>query len=136
MKLASLALFVLPLLANFAFAADGTEEFDTPSHNMCCHFVPASGTSVHSTLDGSDELNCSRVQPKYWNITLTALGKVKVYKHPGEVAGCGSSTILEYGQSHIYGDFRCTSETTGLTCLNSHGKGFTLSKSGLKNIKP
>lgn len=133
MKLAFLA---LPLLATSAFAASGLEEFDTPSHNICCVFIAAPGTAVHPTPDGLDEISCSRVKPKYWTVDLTALGKMTVYKHPGEVPGCGSSTILEYGQSKAYGDFSCTSETSGLTCVNSHGKGFKLSKTGLVKITP
>jgi hypothetical protein len=136
MKLIPLTFLVLPLLAAAAVAASSETEFDTPSHNMCCHFIPGPGNSVHTTLDGSDELNCSRVEPKYWTVTLTALGKMKVYKNPGEVPGCGSPNILQYGQSQDYGDFNCVSETSGLTCLNANGKGFKLSKTGLKKIKP
>jgi hypothetical protein len=125
-----LPLFIAPALANEIL------DFDVPSHNMCCSYVPAGGTANHSTLDGTDELTCSRVKPKYWIVSLTTGGMMKVYKNPGEVPGCGNPTILGYGESRDYGDFNCTSETTGLTCLNAAGKGFKLSKSGLKKIKP
>lgn len=36
--------------------------------------------------------------------------------------------VIEYGQTLQYGNFTCTSEKTGLTCINLDGHGFKLSK--------
>lgn len=118
-----------------ASAGDGDAEasFDTPSHNMCCHYIPAGGNGVYTTPDGSAELTCSRQQPQYWTVSLTELGRFKVDKNPGEVPGCGNEEVLAYGKTRHDGPFTCTSRTSGLTC-KTNGKGFTLSKKGLKKI--
>ncbi len=135
----TLSFITLAFCSTAVFAGDassGDDEqvsFDTPSRNMCCTYTPAGGTTVYSTPDGSAELSCSRVEPKYWTVSLTELGKYKVYKNPGEVPGCGNTDILGYGETRHDGPFTCKSKTSGITCT-VHGKGFTLSKAGLKKI--
>ena len=36
--------------------------------------------------------------------------------------------VLRYGTSRRFGPFKCTSRTTGLTCRNARGHGWTLSR--------
>lgn len=36
--------------------------------------------------------------------------------------------VIEYGQTEDFGDIRCISQMTGLTCTNSDGHGFFLSR--------
>jgi hypothetical protein len=139
MRVLLIGLFFAPIFAVSAFAGDGggggdvEAEFDTPSHNMCCHYIPEGGTSVYTTPDGSAEMICQREKPQYWTVSLTALGKLKVDKHPGEQAGCGGTNVIEYGETRHDGPFTCISSTSGITCV-VNGRGFSLAKSGLKKI--
>lgn len=132
MKKIIVGLMILTSCAASALA-DGEASFDTPSRNMCCHYIPAGGNSVYTTPDGSAELSCDRVAPKYWVVSFTELGRLKIEKNPGEVPGCGNPDILGYGQTRVDGPFTCTSSTSGLTCKAGR-KGFKLSKTGFKKI--
>jgi hypothetical protein len=115
---------------DFKETAHGITDFDTPSMNMCCSYIP--------TKDTGPLLACTRVQPKYWSVNLEATGKLTVYKNPGEVPGCGYGqpvgNVLGYGETWSAGGFSCTSAKTGLTCTHK-GKGFVLSRKGLKEVR-
>jgi hypothetical protein len=137
MRVGNLGLIFFMSAMSTALAGDDGDSqisFDTPSHNICCNYTPAGGTVVYKTPDGSAELSCHREKPQYWIVSFTEKGLLKVYKHPGEVPGCGNPDILAYGEARRDGPFTCVSKTNGLTCT-AKGKGFTLSKSGLKEIK-
>ncbi|NMD09117.1 MAG: hypothetical protein GYA66_14190 [Phyllobacteriaceae bacterium] len=131
-KTLPLAITLFAFLASPALAIDFTEsdtgliEFDMPSGNICCTYVPDAPEGV--------KLSCSRVEPKYWIVTLTSDGEMKVYKNPGEVPGCGTGeamgNVFEYGTTWKKSGFKCTSTTTGLKCM-ANGTGFKLSKAGL-----
>ncbi len=136
MKNIVLGLSMIMGAGGFALADDGDDlsvSFDTPSHNMCCTYIPTGGTGVYTPPDGLAELSCHRVEPKYWIVSFSESGRLKVYKNPGEVPGCGHSDVLAYGDSRHDGPFTCTSRTSGLTC-KTNGKGFSLSKKGLQKI--
>jgi hypothetical protein len=115
---------------DFKETANGITDFDTPSLNMCCTYVP--------TKDTGPLLSCSREKPKYWTVILESPGKMTVYKNPGEVPGCGYGqpigNVLGYGETWNGGDFSCASAKSGLTCTYK-GKGFVMSRKGLKEIK-
>jgi hypothetical protein len=124
----SFACLATPALAvDFEMNSNGSIDFDMPSGNICCSFVN------HET-DGP-LLQCTRVKPKYWIVQLSMDGELSVNKNPGEVPGCGYGAplgnIFEYGTSWTEGPFKCTSSTSGVKCL-AHGRGFKLSKAGLK----
>ncbi len=132
LKSMPLAALFATLIAAPAFAIDfatsdsGTIEFDMPSGNICCSYIP-------DAADGP-LLSCSRVQPKYWTVTLTPDGEMNVYKNPGEVPGCGYGeplgNVFDYGTKWKKAGFTCTSSTSGLKCM-ANGTGFKLSRSGL-----
>ena len=44
-----------------------------------------------------------------------------------------NKSIVGYGETRNNGPFTCKSETSGLTCM-ANGKGFKLSKAGIKKI--
>jgi hypothetical protein len=115
---------------DFKTSDNGTIDFDTPSMNMCCSYVPDASDAAH--------LSCSREKPKYWTVILEDSGKMTVYKNPGEVPGCGYGkplgNVLGYGENWSAGGFTCTSAQTGLTCKLGR-KGFSLSRKGLKELK-
>ena len=61
---ASFAFFMLaaPALAvEFEPNDQGFTEFNMPSGNIGCFYVPAGGTDVYKTSDGGAELSCDRV---------------------------------------------------------------------------
>lgn len=116
-----------PALAiDFTPSDGGTTEFDMPSGNICCSYIP-------DAADGP-LLSCSRVKPKYWTVTLTPDGEMHVYKNPGEVPGCGYGeplgNVFDYGTKWKKNGIVCTSSTSGLKCM-ANGTGFKLSRSGL-----
>jgi hypothetical protein len=115
---------------DFKQSAKGIIDFDTPSLNMCCSYFPEK--------DSGPSLSCSREKPKYWTVVLKSTGKMTVYKNPGEVPGCGYGkpigNVLGYGETWSADGFSCTSAKSGLTCT-LNGKGFVLSRKGLKDIK-
>ncbi len=115
---------------DFKQAENGIIDFDTPSMNICCSYVP--------NKEPGPLLSCSRVKPKYWTVILEATGKMTVYKNPGEVPGCGYGqpigNVLGYGENWSAGKISCTSAKSGLTC-SLNGTGFVLSRKGLKELK-
>lgn len=122
-----LALLATPALAiDFTESENGLIEFDMPSGNICCTYNPENPDGVM--------LSCTRVEPKYWIVMLSADGDMNVYKNPGEVPGCGTGeamgNVFEYGTTWKKSGFKCTSSTTGLKCM-ANGTGFKLSKAGL-----
>jgi hypothetical protein len=71
---------------DFTPAAKGIIDFDTPSMNMCCSYVP--------NKESGPLLSCSREKPKYWTVVLESMGKMTVYKNPGDVATVNPSAMF------------------------------------------
>jgi hypothetical protein len=101
--------------------AQSTVEFTLPSGNIGCTYVPAGGTEVYEPRDGGPELICTRVEPSYVTISMTASSDPIRTDNPGEQGCCGLDTILQYGQSLQLGPFFCSSATTGLSCTGPNG---------------
>ncbi len=51
---------------------------------------------------------------------------------PTDAAIDGQAVVLGYGQSFKRGGLLCTSETSGVTCMNAAGHGFSLSRTSQK----
>lgn len=76
---ASLAFLMLaaPALAvEFEPNDQGFTEFNMPSGNIGCFYVPAGGTDVYKTSDGGAELSCDRVEPSYVRVMMGDSGKL------------------------------------------------------------
>src|SRR6185295_6088025 len=66
---------------------DVPNEFQAPSGNIGCDYVPAGGTETYSTPDGGPQLICDRVEPAYVRFTLSAHGAATLIEQVGD-AGC------------------------------------------------
>ncbi|MGB8813245.1 MAG: DUF6636 domain-containing protein [Paracoccaceae bacterium] len=108
--------------------AEGVVEFNLPSGNIACIFIPQGGSSVYYPVDGGPELSCTRVEPVYVIVTLGPKGRAKAYENPGERGCCSEAQVLQYGNSWSAGPFHCTSAKTGLTCTSGNGHGFSMSR--------
>ena len=105
----ALGLFASPALAiDFEANDQGNIDFDMPSGNMCCSYIP-------DAADGP-LLECTRVKPKYWIVQLSADGALNVNKNPGEVPGCGygepMGNVFSYGTTWHKGPFKCSSSSS------------------------
>jgi hypothetical protein len=111
----------------------------TPSHNIFCMASPA--------MEGqpTPELRCDIRQmttrpprppancPESWGdaffIDPTGPGKLMCH---GDTVTNPSYPVLAYGRTwSVYG-FACLSQTTGLTCRNAQGHGFSISREAQK----
>jgi hypothetical protein len=105
-------------------------EFQLPSGNIGCIYIPEGGTPVYKPPGGLAELQCDRIAPTYIRVNFSAKGKAKVVTEPGEAPCCGGE-VLPYGEKWTAGPFTCTSATNGLTCRRSE-RGFILSRRGAR----
>src|SRR5262245_35813496 len=64
--------------------ADSPDEFQSPSGNIGCQYVPAGGTETYTTPDGGPQLICDRVAPAYVRFTLSAHGAAALHDHVGD----------------------------------------------------
>jgi hypothetical protein len=116
-------------------AAQDLPSIQTPSHNIFCMASPA--------MEGqpTPELRCDIRQmtnrgppapsncPMSWGdaffVDPTGPGKLMCH---GDTVTNPSDPVLAYGTSwNVYG-FTCLSQTTGLTCRNGQGHGFSISR--------
>jgi hypothetical protein len=102
-------------------------EFQLPSGNIGCVYVPAGGTAVYQTPDGRAELACDRVAPTYVRLVMSETGPAALQENLGE-APCCSGETLAYGATWTQGPFTCQSAESGLTCANGDGHRFALSR--------
>lgn len=126
------ATLMLAAISTPAFAIEftpldsGIVDFDMPSGNICCSFIP---DAAEGAL-----LSCSRVEPSYWTVILMPDGEMTVDKNPGEVPGCGYGqalgNIFIYGSTWAQSGITCTSSESGLQC-SANGRGFKLRRAGL-----
>jgi hypothetical protein len=129
------AAFALPVLALPALA-DGYG-FMTPSANIYCNGSLAGGPG------GTSEITCFLVEtsgpppaPKpagcrgVWGqaFALAARGRAEMLCLDRPPQRANYTDIAPYGVSAEFGDITCRSESTGLTCRNTTGNGFALSR--------
>jgi len=97
--------------------------FYSPSGNISCE--------LNYHLDGQILMSCQMIAPRVW-VEMGVTGK---YTIACTGKGCGPlspqpAPTLAYGTATGAGPFRCTSATTGVTCL-ADGRGFQISRSGV-----
>jgi hypothetical protein len=118
-------------LAVFSPDAGGQVTFVMPSHNVECTYTPAGGTPVYKPSDGGPELSCDRREPRYLRIVLTPKS-IKRFDDVGDQGCCGTKNPFPYGMRWSRGPFVCESLETGLTCRNSDGRGFAVSRQNVE----
>jgi hypothetical protein len=102
-------------------------EFQLPSGNIGCVYIPAGGTAVYQSPDGRAELQCDRIAPTYIRIIMSETGAAAVHEDVSDAPCCSGETVA-YGQSWSRGPFTCQSAEAALTCTNADGHGLTLSR--------
>jgi hypothetical protein len=107
-----------------------TDEFITPSGNIWCELNdPWLGCDIGTGLNPEPS---SEFCGADW---------AGLFIEPGRFSGPGCSgdekptvsadaPVLEYGETWKHGDIRCRSRSSGLTCKDSSGFGFTLARAG------
>lgn len=108
--------------------ANGPADFEAPSGNVGCNYIPEGGNGVYHSPDGGAELICDRIAPLYLRFSLSAHGISTIQDHVLDTGCCGGP-VLPYGAHWQGGPFACDMRETGLTCNNTDGHGFTLSRS-------
>lgn len=103
------------------------EEFQLPSGNIGCAYIPVGGTDVYRSPDGRAELQCDRIAPTYIRIVMSETGPAVLHEEVSEAPCCSGETVA-YGQSWSRGPFSCQSAEAGLTCTNADGNAFSLSR--------
>ena len=110
--------------------------FYSPSHNIYCNYYDAGGEVGSAYHDNGSEIHCALLQPKPTVVVLTGHGKMTV-THPAkaemESVYAEKENVLDYGTFRHDGAHVCKSTTAGMICT-VHGKGFMLSKKGVKKI--
>jgi hypothetical protein len=120
-----------PLAVNFPADSRGQISFVMPSKNIGCTFTPQGGTAVYQPFDGGPELSCDRIKPQYVRLVVTPK-TVRRFDDVGDQDCCGVDNVIAYGSRWTQGPFICESADTGLTCRHSSGRGFSVSREGIR----
>jgi len=127
-----------------AVAAGGAKAQDlvgaqTPSHNIFCLASPAGQDQPTAELRCDIEQTSTRAPPAPKSCPLSwgdafvvdPSGPGRRLCH-GDTVKNADDQVIAYGtQWRIYG-FVCTSQTSGLTCVNGQGHGFSLARASQK----
>src|ERR1700722_10679244 len=116
------------------------DAFLSPGHQVWCVMNP---TAVSCFTGGAPP--AATAHPAQRGGPLTAGGRVSTcfVANPGVSAVCtqnwdSSASVLKYGQTSEIGDFRCTSATTGISCIlltgKAAGKGFVITDTGVRRV--
>ena len=109
-----------------------------PSHNIFCLASPAQdGQPAEVRCDIQQTSTKPPKPPKScplsWGdaFVLDPTGPGRLFCH-GDTTANPQDPVIAYGtQWRVYG-FICTSQTTGLTCVNGQGHGFSLARAAQK----
>jgi hypothetical protein len=132
---AALTLAALTVCGITAAAAQDLLSAQAPSHNIACLAAPAGPDQPRPQLR-CDIRNTNTRPPRApascplsWGdaFVLDPTGPGRLFCH-GDTTANPDAPVIAYGtQWRPYG-FICTSQTTGLTCVNGAGHGFSLSR--------
>ncbi|OBJ61778.1 hypothetical protein [Mycobacterium sp. 1423905.2] len=102
--------------------------FLAPSGNLSCEVDYRRGSGI------TDGAYCQTDSPPQ-SVQMTADGAIKPCTGVGCLGNAGQGTpTLGYGQTAGIGPFTCQSETSGVTCTVTSGRGFTISTAGITPV--
>ena len=125
----------LAALAAGEAQAQGFLGAQTPSHNIFCQASPPDQDTPTAELRCDIQQTSNRAPkapkscPLSWGdaFVLRPTGRATLLCH-GDTVANRDDPVIAYGtQWRAYG-FTCTSQTTGITCVNAQGHGFSLSR--------
>jgi hypothetical protein len=126
---------VLAAIWGGAAAAEGLVQFQSPSGNIHCMMLDASGEWRGTRCDIMEGTRSFAVPPEDCDLDWGHAFEVPSGGAAGPV--CAGDTvadpgaaILGYGASITHGGVTCTVERNGVTCANAAGRGFMISRSG------
>jgi hypothetical protein len=126
------ALIVVFLLAASPAVADDLLFFRSPTGNISC--LIATGEFAVARCDMRSLTPSFTAPPPGCDLDWGSTFEVTLSARKGALGCVGDSVIdpdaveLGYGQTISLGGFDCTSERSGMTCTNSVGHGFTISR--------
>ncbi|GAB3036303.1 hypothetical protein H7J11_21840 [Mycobacterium bourgelatii] len=102
--------------------------FLAPSHNLGCELSYHRGNGI------ADETYCQTDSPAQ-SVRMGPDGTFKTCAGVSCIGNASEDTpTLEYGSTASVGPFSCRSETSGVTCTVTTGRGFTISSSGITAV--
>lgn len=116
--------------------------FETPSHNIACGWF-ADGTRPSDTYLRCEIRSLLSPMPKRpascdvdwgYGMSIASTGGASVLCAGDTIRRQGSRSILSYGATWRRRGFVCTSASVGLTCRNTSGHGFFLSRERWKRF--
>ncbi len=145
MFLAPMAVLVMALaftvVSNASAHADvPIRGFQTPSKNINCTYYEYDEEPAVLGCEIRGYTGTTPRRPKDCEFDWNALPEIRE-KGKATLFACVSDTrwwidapVVKYGSTWKYGPFRCSVATTGVTCTNLSGRGFTLRRSSVKAI--
>lgn len=115
--------------------ADGITMFHTPSGNIHCALIEGDeGGMADCEIIRIERFTLPLKRPASCDLDWGNRFELSEDQGPampcyGDTVRDSASRILDYGDSMKAANITCTSEKSGLTCTDSSGHGFTLSKS-------
>ena len=102
--------------------------FVTPSGNLGCDMSYHRGSGI------PDETFCQTDSPPQ-TVRMSTDGSFKTCAGETCLGNAGEGTpTLAYGLTAGVGPFNCRSETSGITCTVTSGRGFTISRDGITPV--
>ncbi len=113
-------------------SVEGNVFFATPSGNLWCAYTPpGGGAASYPSPNGSAQLTCHRLAPRFAVVVLGERGPASRVDPEGDWPHHDGLPVLGYGDTWRAGPFDCTSRRKGLTCRSTGGGHFTLSRSAV-----
>jgi hypothetical protein len=127
---ALLALSLLPLAAA-ANAQNNVTGFQSPSNNIACQYFDYDRQHtlrcdiMEATVTARRPADCDLEWGKAFEMRATG-GAIRLCY--GDTVMDPAMPVLAYGEVWQRGGFTCTSKQTGVTCVNTARRGFSLSR--------
>lgn len=140
-------LFLVVLLACVGFSAASirvalaaSKEFVTPTGNILCRAIEDTGgygnfiaCELRSRKDAVPlqprPADCGADMDWGGSFTVPEVGRSELNCYHGGTLPAPNAVVLKYGKTFSFHGISCKSQTNSLTCRNSKGRGFAISRS-------